>query len=78
MDGLEFLIGVLFLVYTVLLITAMAEWFRNQQPRYLSRWLWLPIIVVLSIFGPLAFLLLGKGNGPLATTAEQWEASRER
>lgn len=78
MDGLEFLIGVLFLVYMVLLITALVDWSRKRQTRYLSRWLWLPIIVVFSIFGPLAFLLLGKGNGRWATTAEQWEASRER
>jgi hypothetical protein len=66
MDGLELLIGGLFLCYTVLLLAALVEWVRNRQTRYLSRWLWLPIIVVFSIVGPLAFQLLGREDGLLA------------
>ena len=66
MDGLELLVGGLFLCYTVLLLAALVEWVRNRQTRYLSRWLWLPIIVVFSIVGPLAFLLLGREDGLLA------------
>ena len=66
MDGLELLIGGLFLCYTVLLLAALVEWVRNRQTRYLNRWLWLPIIVVFSIMGPLAFLLLGREDGLLA------------
>ena len=66
MDGL--LIMVLFVTYTVLLLVALVEWLRQPRTRGLHRWVWLPVILVFSITGPLAFLLLGREKGPLATT----------
>jgi uncharacterized membrane protein len=77
MDGLESLMVVLFLSYLALLLTAVVEWLRSRQTRYLSRWLWLPIIVIFSIVGPLAFLLLGRERRVLTAAAERWNANGE-
>jgi hypothetical protein len=68
MDGVGYLISGLFVLYLVLLFAALAEWFCSTQTRYLSRWLWLPLIVVFSIVGPLAFLLLGHGDDLLTNS----------
>jgi hypothetical protein len=46
-------------LYAVPLIYALGVWVRHPQTRYLNRWVWLPIIILFSIVGPLAFLLLG-------------------
>jgi ABC-type spermidine/putrescine transport system permease subunit I len=56
-------IGPLFVLYTVLLLYALAEWIRRPRARWLNRWVWLGIIVVFSISGPLAYLLLGRERG---------------
>jgi hypothetical protein len=42
------------------LTLALTEWVRNPRTRYLSRWAWLPIIVIFSLVGPMAYLLFGK------------------
>lgn len=72
MVGVGYLIAMLTVLYAVLLLAALVEWFRSPQTRYLNRWLWLPIIVVFSIAGPLAFLLLGRGDDLLTTTVGEW------
>jgi hypothetical protein len=54
------LIVLLSILYGALLALALLEWIRHPRTRCLSRWAWLPIIVVLSLLGPLAYLLLGK------------------
>jgi hypothetical protein len=68
MDGVEYLLVMLCALYLVLLLAALMNWFHSPQTRYLSRWLWLPLIVVFSIVGPLAFLLLGHRDDLLTTT----------
>jgi hypothetical protein len=65
MDNNWILIGPLVVLYAVLLVAGLATWFRSPQTRCLSRWLWLPIIVVFSMLGPLAFLLLGRPRAAL-------------
>lgn len=50
-------------LYSVPLIYALSVWVRHTQTRYLNRWVWLPIIILFSILGPLAFLLLGSEKG---------------
>jgi hypothetical protein len=75
MDEVGYLIVMLSVLYLVSLLVALVEWFRNQQTRYLSRWLWLPIILFFSIVGPLAFLLLGHGDDLLATTIRERDGS---
>jgi hypothetical protein len=47
------------MLYGGLLALALSEWLRHPRTRYLSRWVWLPIIVIFSLVGPLTYLLLG-------------------
>ena len=47
------------MLYGGLLTLALSEWLRHPHTRYLSRWVWLPIIVIFSLVGPLAYLLFG-------------------
>jgi hypothetical protein len=54
------LIVPLSILYGGLLALGLSEWVRNPRTRVLNRWAWLPIIVLLSLVGPLAYLLLGK------------------
>jgi hypothetical protein len=51
---------VLSILYGGLLTLALSEWVRHPGTRYLNRWLWLPIIVLFSLVGPLAYLILEK------------------
>lgn len=53
------LIVPLSMLYGGLLTLALSEWIRHPQTRSLNRWAWLPIIVIFSLVGPLAYLLLG-------------------
>jgi len=50
-------------LYAVPLIYALSVWVRQSRTRYLNRWVWLPIIILFSIVGPLVFLLLGSEKG---------------
>jgi hypothetical protein len=50
-------------LYAVPLVYALGVWVRQPHTRYLNRWVWLPIIILFSILGPLAFLLLGSEKG---------------
>jgi hypothetical protein len=77
MDVVGTLVSMLFVLYLVLLLSALVEWFRSTRTRYLNRWLWLPVIVLFSIVGPLAFLLLDHGDDLLATTVREGDGSGE-
>ncbi len=50
----------LLLIELALLALALWDWVHRQRFRYLSRWVWLAIIVLINILGPLAYLLLGR------------------
>jgi hypothetical protein len=63
MDEWWFVAVPLAVLYAVPLIYALGVWVRYPQTRYLNRWVWLPIIILFSILGPLAFLLLGSEKG---------------
>lgn len=60
MDELWLLIVPLAILYLGLLLFALADWARRPQTRYLNRWVWLLIIVLFSILGPIAYFLLGR------------------
>ncbi|NIV35934.1 MAG: negative regulator of sigma-Y activity [Anaerolineae bacterium] len=62
MDTSWLLILPLALLYVVLLATALAEWVHNPRSRHLNRWIWLPIILFVSLLGPAAYLLLGRSD----------------
>jgi hypothetical protein len=52
------LVVLLSMLYGGLLALALSEWVRRRHTRTLNRWVWLPIIVIFSLVGPLAYLLL--------------------
>jgi hypothetical protein len=43
-----------------LMIFALLDWARRPRTRYLHRWVWLPIIVVFGLVGPVAYFFLGR------------------
>ncbi len=43
-----------------LMIFALLDWARRPHTRYLNRWLWLPIIILFGLLGPIAYFLLGR------------------
>jgi hypothetical protein len=59
MNEMWFLVGPLVVLYVALLGLALVQWVRHPDTLRLNRWVWLPIIVILSLAGPLAYLLLG-------------------
>lgn len=48
------------LLYLGLLVLALRSWALNPGTRHMNRWLWLLIIVIFSIVGPIAYLALGR------------------
>jgi hypothetical protein len=59
MNEMWFLVGPLVVLYVGLLGLALVQWVRHPDTLRLNRWVWLPIIVIFSLAGPLAYLLLG-------------------
>ena len=50
----------LLLIQLGLLAYGVWDWSHRRQFSYVDRWVWLVIIVLISILGPLAYLLLGR------------------
>jgi hypothetical protein len=59
MNEMWFLVGPLVVLYVALLGLALVQWVRHPDTRRLNRRVWLLIIVIFSLVGPLAYLLLG-------------------
>jgi dolichol kinase len=55
----SWLIVLLSMLYGGVLALALSEWMRHPGTRYLNRWVWLSIVILFSLVGPLAYLLLG-------------------
>lgn len=53
----------LLIIEITLLILALVDLFRRDQVRYLPRWAWAVIIILLNIIGPIIYLLLGREEG---------------
>ncbi len=60
MDEMWLLIAPLAILQLGLMAFALADWARRPQTRYLNRWVWLAIIVVVNTLGPVAYFLLGR------------------
>jgi hypothetical protein len=60
MDEMWLLIAPLAILQLGLMIFALVDWARRPQTRYLDRRVWLAIIVILSIIGPVAYFFLGR------------------
>jgi len=48
------------IVQVGLMVFALVDWARRSHTRYLNRWVWLVIIVILNTLGPVAYFLLGR------------------
>jgi hypothetical protein len=60
MDEMWLLIAPLAILQLGLMIFALVDWMRRPRTRYLDRRVWLAIIVILSIIGPVAYFFLGR------------------
>ena len=60
MDERWLLIAPLAILQVGLMILALLDWARRPHTRYLDRRVWLVIIVIFSILGPVAYFLLGR------------------
>ncbi len=60
MNGTWSPITPLVMLYVGLLVFALVDWVRYPRTLRLNRWVWLAIIVIFSLVGPLAYLLLGR------------------
>jgi len=60
MDETWLLIAPLAILQLGLMAFALMDWVRRPRTRYLNRWVWLVIIVIFSILGPVAYFLLGR------------------
>jgi len=60
MDEVWLMIAPLAILQLGLMAFALADWARRPQTRYLNRWAWLPIIVIFSLLGPMAYFFLGR------------------
>lgn len=54
------LLAPLLILQLGLMAFALLDWARRSRTRYLDRWVWLPIIVVFGLLGPIAYFLLGR------------------
>lgn len=55
-----FLIAPLAALQLGLMIFALLDWARRPHTRYLNRWVWLPIIVIFGLVGPVVYFFLGR------------------
>jgi hypothetical protein len=60
MDEMWLLIAPLAILQLGLMAFALVDWVRRSRTRYLDRRVWLVIIVIFSIIGPVAYFLLGR------------------
>jgi len=60
MDEMWLLIAPLAILQLGLMAFALVDWARRSRTRYLDRRVWLAIIVIFSLLGPLAYLFLGR------------------
>jgi len=60
MNEMWLLIAPLLILQLGLMAFALVDWARRSRTRYLDRWVWLLIIVVFSLLGPIAYFFLGR------------------
>ena len=58
-EFLPYLIPII-LVELLLLIIALVDLVRRERTRYLPKWAWALLVIFIQIFGPVAYLILGR------------------
>jgi hypothetical protein len=56
---LPYLVPILILQYGLMLY-ALVDVIRRERVRYLPRWAWMLIVLLVNIVGPLVYLLIGR------------------
>jgi hypothetical protein len=51
------------IIQLVLLIIALKAWYKRKTFKYLDKWMWLFILLVFGIIGPIVFLIVEKNDG---------------
>ena len=54
------LIAPLIIIQLILLAVALVDLIKREKVRYLPKWAWAIIILVFSMIGPVAYLILGR------------------
>ena len=54
------LIAPLLIIELVLLAIALVDLIRREEVKYLPKWGWALIILLISMIGPIAYLILGR------------------
>jgi hypothetical protein len=50
----------LLIIELSLLVIALVDLIRRDEVRYLPKWAWAVIIIVINFFGPIIYLILGR------------------
>jgi hypothetical protein len=53
------LLAPLLLIQLALMIAALIDWARRERTRG-PKWIWLPVIVLVSMIGPLIYFFIGR------------------
>jgi len=53
------LLAPLLLIQLALMIAALVDWARRERTRG-PKWIWLPVIVLVSMIGPLIYFFIGR------------------
>jgi hypothetical protein len=53
------LLAPLLLIQLTLMIAALVDWARRERTRG-PKWIWLPVIVLVSMIGPLIYFFIGR------------------
>jgi len=64
MGMLPFLIPV-FVIQIALMVIALIDLFKRENMKNNTRLIWVLVIVIINIFGPIAYLLFGRKDKPI-------------
>ncbi len=48
------------LLELILLVVAVVDLIRRERTRYLPKWAWALIVIIIQLFGPIAYFILGR------------------
>ena len=54
------LIAPLLIIELVLLVIALVDLIRREEVKYIPKWGWALVILLISMIGPIAYLILGR------------------
>ena len=52
----------LIILQIILMIIALRKWSKQESFRYLNKWIWFFIIILVQTIGPIIYLIIGSEN----------------